>query len=122
MTAATVSLSVGNGIPRFYCPFCAATVFDPDDGVAETLCNHVKVFVDWVGEPYFPLGATDDLVAKLEELDPGDPLELSAVFGEDTVVFELVEPGRGGGHDTSSCLVVLGIDGNEVDPARAAKG
>jgi hypothetical protein len=46
MTAATVSLSIENGVPRFYCPFCAAPVFDDDDGVAEVLCKHVKVFVD----------------------------------------------------------------------------
>jgi hypothetical protein len=115
MTAATVSLSIDDGAPRFYCPFCAATVFDDDDGVAEVLCKHVKVFVDWIGEPYYPAGATDDLAAQLEELDPSDLSELSALFGDDTVIFELVEPGRGGGHDTSSCLVVLGIGGNEID-------
>lgn len=80
MTAVTVSISVENGVQRFYCPFCAAIVFDPEHGVAESLCTHVKVFVDWVGEPWFPPDATDDLVAKLEEVDPTDPSELSAVF------------------------------------------
>jgi hypothetical protein len=40
--------------------FCAAPVFDDDDGVAEVLCKHVKVFVDWIGEPYYPADATDD--------------------------------------------------------------
>jgi hypothetical protein len=50
-TAATVSLSIENGVSRFYCLFCAAPVFDDDDGVAEVLCKHVKVFVDWIGEP-----------------------------------------------------------------------
>ena len=107
MTAATVSLSIENGVPRFYCPFCAAPVFDDDDGVAEVLCKHVKVFVDWIGEPYYPADATDDLAAQLEEVDCSDPSKLSALFEDGTVIFELLEPGRGGGHDTSSCLVVL---------------
>jgi hypothetical protein len=115
MTAATVSLSVEYGVPRFYCPFCAAPVFDDENGMADVFCRHVKVFIDWVGEPCFPADAADDLAAKLDELDCSDPSELSPLFGDDTVIFELVEPGRGGGHDTSVCLVVLGVENSEVD-------
>lgn len=117
MTASIVSLSIENGVPRFYCPFCAATVFD-DNGNGDDLCKHVKVLVyHSVGELYFdfPAGVTDDLADKLEELGSSDPSELSALFGDDTFIFELVEPGRGGGHDTSSRLVVLSFQNNEVD-------
>lgn len=24
------------------------------------MCKHVKVFADWIGEPYYPADATDD--------------------------------------------------------------
>jgi hypothetical protein len=109
MPAFIVSLSGRNGVERFYCPFCGAPVFNDEDGMAEEFCNHVKVFVDWIQEPNFPVGATADLADKLTEIDPSDPSELSALFGDDTVIFELTEPGRGAGHDGSSCLVAIGV-------------
>jgi hypothetical protein len=64
---------------------------------------------------YYPADATDDLAAELEEVDCSDPSELSALFGDDKMIFELVEPGRGRGHDTSSCLVVLGAGASDAD-------
>jgi hypothetical protein len=42
-------------------------------------------------------------------IDPSDPSELAALFGDDTVVFELVESGRSGAHDGSTCLVAIGV-------------
>jgi hypothetical protein len=109
MPAAIATLSHTDGFLRFYCPLCAAGVFDEEGGMAENFCEHVKVFVDWVQEPNLLENAPADLAVKLDEIDPTDPSELATVFGEDTVVFELVEPGRGGGHDGSTCLVAIGV-------------
>jgi hypothetical protein len=109
MPAFIVSLSSENGVERFYCPFCAATVFDAEDGIAEEFCSHVRVFVDWVQEANLPSGAPAELADHLDDIDPSDPSELSTLFGEDTVIFELTEASRGGGHDGSSCLVAIGV-------------
>jgi hypothetical protein len=109
MPATIASLSHTDGFPRFYCPLCGADVLDEEAGVADKFCAHVKVFVDWVQEPNLPENAPADFAEKLDEIDPSDPSELATLFAEDTVVFELVEPGRGGGHDGSTCLVAIGV-------------
>ncbi len=80
--------------------------------MAEDFCSHVGVSVDWVGEANLPPHAPDHLADQLDDIDSSDPSELSRLFGEDTVIFELMEPGRGGGHDGSACLVAFG--GNDL--------
>jgi hypothetical protein len=45
---------------------------------------------------------------KRDAIDPSDPSELAALFGDDTVVFEFAESGRTGAHDGSTCLVAIG--------------
>jgi len=109
MPASFVSISLEHGVEQFYCPFCAAKVFDEEDGMAEDFCGHVKVFVDWARELIIPGAMANELADQLDEIDCGDPTELSAVFGDDAIVFELIEPGRGGGHDGGSWLVVIGV-------------
>lgn len=109
MPATVASLKRTDGIDQFFCPFCAAVVFAEEDGMAETFCAHVRVFVDWVDEAHLPEDATVELSENLDEIDTSDPSELASLFGDDTVVFELVEPGRGGGHDGSTCLVAIGV-------------
>jgi hypothetical protein len=91
------SLSSDDGIECLYCPFCAATVFDDEDGMAQYFCSHVRLFVDWVQEANLPPEAPTDLADRLKEIDPSNPSELSALFGEDTVIFELTETGHGEG-------------------------
>ncbi|MDT5144098.1 MAG: hypothetical protein QOI79_3465 [Mycobacterium sp.] len=48
MSASIASLTHTEGFVQFYCPLCAATVFDDEQGMAEEFCLHVRVFVDWV--------------------------------------------------------------------------
>ncbi len=115
MPATIVSLSVDNGLDRFYCPFCAAMVFDEESGLAEDFCGHVRVFVDWAGELIIPEGTASALSDQMYQTDCSDPTELAALFGDDSVVFELVEPGRGGGHDGGACLIVFGTDSVESE-------
>jgi hypothetical protein len=106
MPAVTASLSRTNGFQNFYCPLCAAPVFAEESGVADEFCEHVKVFVDWVGEAV----AADELEHVLDDLDVTDPVALAGLFTEDTVVFELIESAGGGGHDGSTCLVAIGLE------------
>jgi hypothetical protein len=108
MPATVASLTRTDGFDQFFCPLCAAVVFNEEVGMAEKFCAHVQVFVDWVDEAHLPEDATVELSENLDEIDTSDPSELASLFGDDTVVFELVEPGRGGGHDTSTCLSRLG--------------
>ncbi|OBJ87753.1 hypothetical protein A9W97_17415 [Mycobacterium gordonae] len=65
---------------------------------------------DWVQEPTLPDDAPAELAEKIDEIGSSDTLELAGLFGYETVVFELREPGRGGGHDGSTCLVAIGTD------------
>lgn len=112
MPATIVSLTRLNGFPKFYCIHCAGTIFD-EGGPAEEFCKHVLVVADPYGDPELGPAAADGLADKLDEIDADIPEELARLFDEDTVVFELVEPGRGGGHDGSVLLVALAIDGFE---------
>lgn len=114
MPATTVSLTRLNGFPQFHCFHCGAEIFG-QDGPAEDFCGHVRVFVDWIGEPILGGAATGDLEAKLEEIAADVPEELAGLFDENTIVFELVEQARGGGHDGDVCLVALAVDGFEND-------
>lgn len=106
MPAHIVSLTRLNGFRAFHCLHCGADVFG-EDGPAERLCQHVAVFVDWIGEAEMGPAASEDVTEKLDEVDADVPEELASVFGNDTIVFELVEQARGGGHDGSVCLVAL---------------
>lgn len=109
-----VSLSRTDGFQTFFCPHCAAPILDPEvGGMADEFCTHVKVFVDWVCEPNIPDVNTGDLADKLDEIDPTDPAELSKLFEQDTVIFELVRPGGGGGDDGDTCLVAIGVDDSD---------
>lgn len=114
MPANIVSLTRLNGFPAFHCLHCGAAIFGAD-GPAETFCEHVSVFVDWAGEPELGPAASDDLAEKLEEIEADVPEELARLLGGDTIVFELAEQTRGGGHDGSVCLVALTADNFDAD-------
>jgi hypothetical protein len=115
MPAVTVSLSRTDGFLDFYCFRCGAPILVADDGVADKFCQHVTVFVDWVGEATVAEGSRDELTDELDEVDPTDPTELAELFTDGTVIFELVEPARGAGHDGSTCLIAMAIDEEETD-------
>lgn len=114
MPAAILEISKRYGFPNFYCPFCSAPVFTDGDGMADQFCQHVMVFVDWVGEPSIGPDAPPGLSKQLDDIEY-DAVELAGLFGDDTVVIELYEPGRGGGHDGTVCLVALNFGQEEED-------
>jgi len=80
-------------------------------GPAESLCKHARVFVDWIGETELGPAATEGLEDSLEEIEADVPDELAGLFDENTIIFELVESARGGGHDGAVCPVALAVDG-----------
>ncbi|MGB3356826.1 MAG: hypothetical protein WBB00_29175 [Mycobacterium sp.] len=106
MPANTVSLTRLNGFSAFHCLYCGAVIVG-EGGPGEHFCEHVSVFVDWVGESQLGPAAADGLEEKLDEIEADVLDELASLFGDDTIVFELSEQARGGGHDGSGCLVAL---------------
>jgi hypothetical protein len=114
LPANIVSLTRLNGFPAFHCLHCGALIFG-EDGPTESFCEHVSVFVDWTGEPEIGPAAAADLTDRLDEIEVDVPEQLAALFGDGTIVFELAEQARGGGHDGSVCLVALTADHYDSD-------
>lgn len=114
MPATTVSLTRLDGFPAFHCFHCGAVIFS-EDGPAESLCRHVSVLWDSYGEPELGPAAGDGIAEKLDEVEEFGLEELSGVLGDSIVVFELIEPARGGGHDGYVFLVAIIVDGFDVD-------
>ena len=104
-----VEVSVDNGPGELRCLTCGAHVLKPEEGLAESLCNHVVFIEDWVGE----LSHTrPDVTAALNNAYSSENDGYNARRGaildclpSNSFVLELVEPGRGGGHDGSSLIV-----------------
>ena len=108
MNASVVQISVPNGIKNFYCPACGAVILGVDEGLAETLCEHVSFLVDWADELTVGDTLPPALVTAIEDAYPNGTEALADTLPDTAVVFKLIEPGRGGGHDGSE--FVLGLD------------
>lgn len=108
MSASVIQISVPNGIGNFYCPACGTAICVVDEGLAENLCEHVSFLVDWVDELTVGDAIPPALAAAIEDAYENGTEALAATLPDTAVVFELIEPGRGGGHDGSE--LVLGID------------
>lgn len=109
MSATTVSLTRRYGFDTFHCFHCGVVVFG-EEGPADRFCKHVLLYLDPMGDPELGPAASHDLSEKLDAIDADVPEELASVLDDDAIVFELVEPGRGGGHDGYVLLVAFVVD------------
>ena len=108
MSASIVQITLPNGIGNFYCPACGAAICGVEEGLADTLCEHVSFLVDWVDELTVGDTLPPALAAAIEDAHENGTEALAATLPDTAVVFELIEPGRGGGHGGSE--LVLGVD------------
>lgn len=122
MSAQIVRLSIDYGIRRFHCAICGSAVVSPKNGLEERFCEHVVVVVDWVQNVILgaaaPDGLLDAMQAANDEAADNTAAIIANILHDTAVVFELTEPGRGGGHDSAAIILAFDffddLEGEEV--------
>ena len=106
MAAHITRLSLHLGIKNFHCSVCGERLIDSENGLTDELCGHVVAVVDWIGElivgPAAPPKLAEAINAKKDTVQA-----LAKVLPDTVVVFDFIEPPRGGGHDGSSVTIAV---------------
>jgi hypothetical protein len=139
--ASFVELAVENGFPSFYCPVSGVVLFNSEEGF-DPDADHspfLRVFIDWDEStvwladidalPVDARGLQERLTTIFtrtladEEKSINDAIdECIKAMPNSAAVFELHEPGRGGGHEGSVCYAFYDFagasSGGALEPVR----
>lgn len=116
MSRSIVRLELVNGLNRFHCPVCGHVVLSSREGTSEEMCSHIIFIENVIDELEY---ISTEHVHLFEE-DDRDLEELAGKLPLASVIFHFEEPGRGGGHDSSSYRVCVDFQGSsEMDEADA---
>lgn len=116
MAANYVRIEIENGVNTFYCPVCSVSILDGENGLSESLCKHCSLTIDWVDQIQISDHVSDELTQQIENAfcEEGDEeaiARLSKALPASSVLFELIEPPRGGGHSGSTFTVCIDFCG-----------
>ena len=134
MSASFVELSLEGGLPEFRCPVTGVPVFDTEEGFVpqREQSPYLRFFIDWVAETWVAPSAAlpqearpaHEKVLELLESDIEGSLTMIDLIRQcadampsSAVIFELLDPPRGGGHDGSVCYVAFDFAAVHEDPA-----
>lgn len=128
MPASIARLSIDGGVTRLHCPVTGRPVIT-DEGFDESAPQspHIRFFIDWAQTAWVPPAAqlpehdrsTHDKIRNLltnDELDQAELIEKCAkLLPNSCVIFELIEPARGGGHSGSVCYACFDFSDREPE-------
>ena len=110
MPAQIARLSLNSGINNFHCSVCGERLIDEENGLTDELCGHVVAVVDWIGELIVGPAATPKLAEAMNETEHTAEA-LAKILPDTVVVFDFIEPPRGGGHDGEDLAIALDFAG-----------
>ncbi len=109
MASQHLRIEIENGLLKFHCPNCGSTLLDQEYGLTDDPCRHTLFIIDWIGELAFGESVSGNLKVEVERILQDEDMvsdnkvgELVDVLPSSSVIFELIEPAQGGGHDGSS--------------------
>ncbi len=114
MPAQIARFSFAYGASRFHCCACGEALLRGEEGLSDTFCQHVVAVVDWIGELTIGPAVTSRTAKKIQkalEDEANAANAIARVLPEVVVVFDFVEPARGGGHDESTISFAMDFSG-----------
>jgi hypothetical protein len=111
MPAQIARLSLYSSINDFHCSVCGERLIDRENGLTDELCGHVVAVVDWNEELIVGPAATPKLSEAMNEKEHTAEA-LTKILPDTVIVFDFIEPPRGGGHGGSSMTIALDFAGS----------
>lgn len=104
------TVTVDRGARELRCISCGAHILIADEGTPEAFCKHVVFVENWVGDLEHVRADVADALDAAYDSDDHRAAILDAL-PDSCFVLEVVEPGRGGGHDGSTFTCGIEIEG-----------